>query len=453
MNGLFSRPMWIILVVELVVGGGAIAWRLSSPAVPMVNLNRLPAMTAADIQRLQKRAASDQPAAWQELGEAYLAYGYFPAAEACLRRSARLTPQSFAAVYAHAYSLDRLCRLPEAAAEFQAAARLTNGNYAGNCWYHIGVSHLRRDNVEQAELALARASEFSAPASLVRARLLIRAGKCEEALTLLENVRREFPADIETEMLSVKACRALDRPVDMILAAERAERAELKIRFSDHWEYLHPIRSRYGMMAQLGRSRELMERGDLRQAAELYQTIIDGDDLDHTDGMFEQGVRLLLLSGRPQDADRILSRYQQRMALSPGARHLRGDILAELGRIEEAETVWKDAVSLRSDEQIYESLASISDRRGNVKDAERNRGFAALFRGIDAYRANQLESARQDLDRAEKLLPDDPRPLLSLGEVFLAQGHQENAREAYSRCLAIDPNCGKAADRLEQLRP
>ncbi|MEK6261566.1 MAG: tetratricopeptide repeat protein [Planctomycetota bacterium] len=451
MNSRLRLAFAALLVVELALGLGAIRWRLSVAVAPAVNLGRLPASTAADVRRLQQRVGTDRPAAWLELGEAYLAYGYFPQAEACLRRAANLTPHSFAAVYGHAYSLDRLCRLPEAEIRFRTAVAMTNGKAASNCWYHIGLNHLRREDAPQAEQAFLRAGDRHAPAVHARARLLIRSDRNDEALVQIEALRRELTLDIQTEMLAVQAMRALKNPVELARAAERADRSQERLRLSDHWEYLHPIRSRYGLMAQYSRARALTEQGKFPEAAQVFQSMLNSDAPEYSEGMFEQGVRLCLRARQSDDALDVLSRFQKRMLLTPSALHLWGDALGSVGRLDEAIKTWEYANRLLPDGQSYRSLSAAHARVGNPSQAERDLDLAALFQGIGAYRDNELEAALTELERAQRALKDDARPSFYLGETHFALSQYDKARAAYQRCIDLDPDHGRALERLDQL--
>lgn len=441
----------VLLVIELIAGLGALGWRFTRPAAPTVNLGRLPASTAADLQRLQQQVRSDQPSAWLDLGKAYLAYGYFPEAEACLKRAIKLSPKNFDAVFAHAYSLDRLCRLPESNAEFREAAILTAGSGAANCWYHIGVNHLRMDDAQQAEQAFGRAGDFPA-AVHARAKLLARSGKAAEAVALIESLRREVPMDIHTEMLAVQVFRELNQPVEIAKAAERAERSQQKLRLSDHWEYLHPIRARYGMMAQYARAQGLVQQEQVPASAEAYQLLLKDTDPEFTDGMFEQAVGLQLMAGRADVATQMLERFGKRLSLSPVAIHLQADALLQSGKVDQAIPLWESANRFRPDPQSYHALSVAHEKKGEKQQAERDKAMAALFRGIDAYRHDHLPEALRDLGAASKVLTDDARPWFYAGEVNYAMSRLSEARKAYARCVELDPDHGRALERLELLK-
>lgn len=440
-----------LVTLEFLLGTSAILWRMSRPAPPAVNLLRLPASTAADLQRLQESVATDRPAAWTELGEAYLAYGFFPQAEACLKRAATQNPHNYAAVYGHAYSLDRLCRLPEADATFQAAAAIAAGETAANCWFHIGMNHLRSDDPRQAEEAFARAGNRYAPAVYALARLHVRSGDSKGALGLIEKLRNEVPFDIATEMLAVQAHRELQNPVEMTRAAERAERSQRQLQLNDYWEYLQAIRSRYGLMARYDAVQPLMKKGRMLLAAQSFRAALDGDAPEYTEGMLERGAHLSFRAGNPEAAFELLNRIRERSSLPPPARHLFGDVLAALGRTAEAIQMWESANRLLPDPLSYRSLSSTHAQGGLAAQAERERALAALFKGIELYRANDLQLAVKELELARQVLTEDARAEFYLGETYLGMSQVERARAAWQRSVELDPDHGRAFERLEQL--
>lgn len=146
-----SRALVIgLLLAELAVGGYLVAARLGRPPVPQVDIARLPPATAAAVRQLESRADSDRPAAWRELGEAYLAYGYLPEGEVVLARAVALDETNESVRWMHARCLERLGRLEEAIAEFERVASGTSGDRSPDCWQRIGKCRLRAEQPKEA---------------------------------------------------------------------------------------------------------------------------------------------------------------------------------------------------------------------------------------------------------------------------------------------------------------
>ena len=444
-----SRAFWIVLILaEVVAGGGAVALRAARPAPPDRPLSRLPVMTATDLEVLRERAASDRPTDWFELGSAWLAYGYIPDAEACLRRAASQAPADFDIVYAYAWSLDRLGRLDEAFAAFERAALLEPGERAATCRYHEGLLRLRADAAAGAEAVFQQAGPDHAPAILARARLRIRAGSPGEAVPLIEGLRSRLDPDVRVEMVAERMYRELNRPVDARAAIEKSERSREYVRVWDHFVYLEPIRTRHGVLArqETGRMDARPDSADASLAT--MERTLNLESPDFTERMYEPLADMALSRGRLPLARTMLAKVADRMSLPPSARHLEAAITASSGDEDRAIALWHAANAVRPNRFSHRALSTLMRQRGRLADAERHAALSALLEGIAAYRANELPSARGFLERSRSVLKDDPRPEFYLGEIELALGNVAKAEAAYQRCLDIDPNHGRAIDRM-----
>jgi Flp pilus assembly protein TadD len=60
------------------------------------------------------------------------------------------------------------------------------------------------------------------------------------------------------------------------------------------------------------------------------------------------------------------------------------------------------------------------------------------------------EPAREALEKARRLLPQHPDPILNLGILHEAGGRPEQAARYYREALAADPGCAEARRRLER---
>src|SRR5690606_31826274 len=160
-----------------------------------INDARLDKATAGDLRNLRQQAGTSAES-WRELGEAYLAYGYFPEAEATLRHASQRQPDSFATLYAWAYALQRLGRLEEAVEVFREALDVARDEMVSACWYHIGRCQLRREDAPAAAQAFARAPGF-APARYQHAKILLRSGRVHESIEILEMLVETFPGHLQ----------------------------------------------------------------------------------------------------------------------------------------------------------------------------------------------------------------------------------------------------------------
>lgn len=439
----------LLLLTELVGAAAFIGWHWSRASPPTPDLSRLPRSTAADLKRLQEATRTARPDAWRELGEALLAYGYFVEAEVCLRHSATLDPNDFAAVYGWAYSLDRMGRTREAHQHFEAAARLADPDMLRTCLYQLARNHLRDEDAAAAERAFALVDKFP-PADYQRARLLVSLGRAAEAMSLVTRLENAYPGDLNVQLLAMQVDRSAGDDGAAAEHADRAERSFTQLRLSDHWVYLHPIRSRYGLHAELARVEEANSAKQLTVAALQFEVLVRENDPERLIDKLATGAELELRAGRPDKAQRCLQMLAERTAIHPTALHLLGDAWLQLGQPQKAREAWQRANRLRPRSESHARLAELFEQDGDTARAQRERGLARQVAGIQAFRQNQLPQAIKLLEQAVQLAPDEARSWFYLGEVrrLLSQG--QGAAEAYRRCVALNPDHGRALVRLEE---
>jgi len=444
------RKLWIAIGLELLAAMALIGWRLTRSAPPEANLSRLPTTTATELRVLQARVWSDSAARWQELGEAYLAFGYFAEAEPCLRLAVERSPEQSTAVFAHACSLERLGRLAEANEQFAKAATLDHGRQAQTCHSRIARNCLRLDDVPNAEAAIAKAPALLA-ARVERARLLVRTGRARDALPILNGLREDNELEVRTEMIAVQAFRELGRPRDAATAAERAERAVDRFRVADHGAQLQPIRARYGLAAVMSRAEQLDRAGRPAEAAAQFDRALANASWDVLEPWIATAARLDMMALRYEAALEKLDRLATRMDVSPPARLIWGAVLAETDQLDRAIEQWRQASAAQPTAQLHRALAQGLLARGNSDEARRERSTARLQQAIDYYHANDLANALSELEATRSELPDEPRMWYYLGVVFAAMDQPVRAHNAFSRCLTLDPLYGRARYRVTLL--
>jgi hypothetical protein len=102
----------LVLAAEVVAGGVVAARRIGPPVAPVPDLSFVDPLTADELR--SQAAACETADQWGRLGESYVATGYFPEGEACLRRATALAPTDATLRFKHAFALERIGRLEEA---------------------------------------------------------------------------------------------------------------------------------------------------------------------------------------------------------------------------------------------------------------------------------------------------------------------------------------------------
>ena len=87
----------------------------------------------------------------------------------------------------------------------------------------------------------------------------------------------------------------------------------------------------------------------------------------------------------------------------------------------------------------------------NAAGAQTQRGLFFHIKGLSNYRKNNLSEAFIDFSAAVQLLPDRSHTWFYLGQIHRIQGRIAQAKEAYRRCLSIEPSHGRADAALKLL--
>jgi tetratricopeptide (TPR) repeat protein len=156
---------------------------------------------------------------WGQLGEAYLALGFHPEAEACLRQATATDPNNADLAFKHAFALERIGTLEDANRQYEVAAK---GNHPrrADCWYYIGRNYLRVEQPERATEAFKRTEALPA-ARYELALLAARSGLASEAEQIADQLSRDFPESYTPVSLQYRlALRRQDQPRADALAEE-----------------------------------------------------------------------------------------------------------------------------------------------------------------------------------------------------------------------------------------
>lgn len=437
----------VVIVAELAVGGYLVGRRLGQATPPVPDLAAVDPIAAEEIRGLAAGCrTADQ---WGRLGEVYLAIGLFPEAEACLREASARDPAGADLALRHGFALERLGKLAEANARYEAAAALGRTR-AADCWYYIGKNHLRLEREGSAAAAFARAG--SLPGARFEAALLdVRAGRRTKAEAEARRLADEFPnAYPPVSLLYRLALARGDRAAAARLADEFGRRPKpLPTPFDTEVDWVLGVANRVGQSRLFNEAREEMQAGRVEAAeAKLRSALAAGWNPDIADKLAE----VVFVGGRPAEAARILDDAATRgrptweLLWRLGQAH---DALGQPGR---ALDLWKRAAGIATGpgaRGLWEDLAARYDRLKDPKQAKVYRARAFMAAGRDALDAGRFEEATQSLTRAVAEDPQRVHARYLLGEAHRLNGRSADARAAYKECLRINPDHGRARRALE----
>jgi len=436
----------VLIALELLAGGAAIGWRLSRPTPPEVNWSRLDPATAEDLQELRSRVGRSS-ANWLQLGEAYLAFGFLPEAEATLAEALSLEPDSFDIRYARGYTLQRLGRLDEAIDQLQLAAQVAPAVKESTCWYHIGRCQLRKEATKEAEPAFRRHPNFP-PSAFQRAKILVRSDRANEALPILDELDRRFPGSLQPRQLRALAEAALKRPEDPAQVRRLIEAAPEKIQLTDHHQFLGPTRFRYGAGAKVSALQGLRSKGQDKLAAAGFLELMGSLNAEDRHKIAPMLADLELRLQQPEITERLLNEYFESAAVTPNTLMLLGDSQTMQRNWDQAMEIYQRVLQMRPGSEIHRRLALCFER---VKDEEKARSHTAralCYEGIEAFRRNELPEAAAALNEAVRLDSSQHLAWFYLGEVESSGGNRLMGRQAYEQCLKLQPNFGRAEAAL-----
>jgi tetratricopeptide (TPR) repeat protein len=471
------------------VGAGVMARRTLAASLPALpDVAALPAAVQTAVREAEAAArATPDAATVGAYGRACHAAQLAECAVGAYRVAEALAPDDLSWTYHRALLLEE--RGDDAVVE--ALTRVTDDQPAhGHAWLRLGDTHFKRGRLDEAGAAYARAeaspavAAFTPPgvtsrqawplgayAGIGLARVALERGDTAAARSRLAALTAAYPA--------FGPARGLLRQVDAPAAGSYVPPADpvvdALVATSRHSDLLL---KHAGLATRAGDTawREFL----VRRALEF-----NPDDLNVLMAMAE----LLQNMRRPAEALTFLARHE---TLAPGDHHglvQQGRVLADLGRLAEAEAVLRRAVAVRDaaaefnlgtvlDEQDrwddarehYERALAINpfhtralnnlgaglDRRGDTGAAlrlfERALGIAPdaadlhVNYGTALTRARRFDDAVRALTAAIALDPRDPNPHNNLGIAFASMGDLPRAQDAFARALAIDPRHANARD-------
>ena len=78
--------------------------------------------------------------------------------------------------------------------------------------------------------------------------------------------------------------------------------------------------------------------------------------------------------------------------------------------------------------------------------------LATIARARELYKRRQYEMALMDIVELDRMYPDDERVLEMKGTLYLKLNRASDAKKAWERVLALNPNNQGVARALEQLQ-
>ena len=329
------------------------------------------------------------------------------------REGLRLKPNDCTGLMGLAKTLLKMRKGSDAAPYLQEYVRLRPND--GEGYYFLGRALRDTGRLKEAAEALLQASRLSPEDYQIRYQTgmaLWRIGELEAALSQFEAAKRLKPDDVEAHSALARLLRSLGK--------EEAAREE-----SETAEHLGSRKTRRDQSAfHIASGNLLLDRGDLRGAAEVFRRALE---LDPESARARNNLGLVL--ARLNDPQGGKSELQKAIALDPKlalAYNALGIRYLEEGHVSEAREAFQQAIRINPQyAEAKNSLGTLYAKLGKNAEA------VALF-----------EEAVEDS-------PQYPQPYLNWGLVLASQGNLSKAKPMLEKALRLSPNLAEARKALQ----
>lgn len=197
---------------------------------------------------------------------------------------------------------------------------------------------------------------------------------------------------------------------------------------------------------RLARAKDLVASGRVQEAIDLYLNLLE-DNPDSLKAHNNLGV----LFDELRRHELALAHFEEAERLGPENVEVLtnfGGTLTMLARYEDGEAVLKRALRLAPDDVPARlAMGILSFRRGLYAQAEaelgwvcerdETHGVAHYYRGEALNRVGRYDEAEVLVERAADLMPNDPRPFLTLGHLMDRKNQRAEASEMYRRAREL----------------
>ncbi len=437
----------VIVILELATLGRGVYERVSTPAPPVANLEFLNPMTRADFEKgiADCRNIDD----WRILAHQYLAYGYFSESEICYMQAAKMNPTSARLAHEYGFCLSRSGKTDAANVEFERALDLGYTDPTATL-YFVGRNHLRNENLYAAEAAFRKSRKL--PISRFElAKILFRKGDLDESRELLISILEEQPDIMRCHPLLSRIAAAKGEKRKALSLSIEGEDAQNRLSSPFDTERAE-LRKAYQSIGYEKRIAEIMviaNLGKYEETALEFQKLLDVEwtqSVNESLIRFEQ-KRLYRDRAFKQINDRI-----ERLGPSTPILNDKSEFHRKMLEPEKKVDCLIRSIQLDSNEKTIDScvkLAKHYQAKGELQLSYQYQVMGMHRLAREHFKRGQgIAGIGLSLD-ALKLIPDDPESYYILGKGHRLQYQLEEARDAYRKCLELDPTFGRAIRELK----
>lgn len=450
------RILCVVLAIDVIVCGVLCLNQMMRPAPSLPTQLGDDALFATELRALAAKARNGGSQQWLKVAQALMGHGHYDHAVACYRHLVKLDPSNHDGQFGLAFCLERTGHLEASNRQYELLAELADdtghlqmlGQYS---IYDTGKNQLRMEQADAAMQTFQRLTNFL-PTDYQRAKLLLRSGQAEAALSIIEPVLREFPQSKEFRFLECRALFELGRVADARRSADLLERSQTAIRTNFAPDYIHSYRILSGfdrIFEEYSKIFDMKDNDAMAAKLEELRPLVEYQQIPQYKAMLLNLAQVNLDRRRP---DAVLESVRQLHEFGVVNAHvlwLEGAALALQGQTAKAIPLWQRSVRMSPDATLHERLATWFESQGDKTQSDQHRAESHLLRARDHYRNDQLLSAEREIAKAVELAPRDPDAWFYLGQIRRALKQDELAQDAYVQCISLDPNHSRARVWIE----
>ncbi|QDU06984.1 tetratricopeptide repeat protein [Gimesia aquarii] len=454
----FVRFLLILFVIELGFCGYLIAKRLSRPLPLLPEAEYVDPLMMADYRELADQAEQGSSKEWMKLGQALLGQGFYSYAEHCFRQAAKLDPTNDLAQASYAFCLERTGRTQESTREYEkleASSRNKSTAFANkkHVLYTTGRNYLREENAAKAEEKFRQNANFQ-PADYQLAKLLVRSGQVESALSIIERNLEQSPNSLNFLSLYAQALEASGREVEAIEAAEKVERALEIIPLNFNTEFIQPYSVRHGIEKEVEAYNHLIKRNDMDHLAEKLEEIfrlLEDRPLPQYKATLVSMIEVEFQRKNPERMLMLIEKLKEHGVENAELLQFKAGAYLLSGEMEKAVPLLQRVLKMSPTIEVHQTLANYYEQQNDTEKRDYHQAKMALLYAMIAFRNNQLPAAEEAIQRSVDLNPRDPQAWFYYAETKRHRGDLEAAQTAYEKCIELNPNHGRALKELKRL--
>jgi len=454
----FIRFLLLLFVIELGFGGYLVAKRLARPLPVLPDAESVDPLTMSDLRELEQEAETGSTQEWITLGQALLGQGFYSYAENCFLQATKFDPADAVAQASYAFCLERTGRMEASTVEYEKLKSFKGQSsvpfaHRKHYLYAIGRNYLREENAAKAEEIFRLNAGFQ-PADYQLAKLLVRSGRSEDALSIIGRNLRESPNSLFFNYLQMQAFDSLGRTAEAKQAADRVERTMYIIPLNFNTEFITPYSSRHGISKEIEAYNRLIERTDMDHLAKKLEEVIQlmGDrPMSQYKATLISMVEIEFQRKNPERLLMLIDKLKESGVESADLLQFRAGAYMLMGQMDKAVPLLQRVAEMSPTIEVHQTLAEYYEQQKETEKRDEHQAKMALLYAMIAFRNNQLPSADESIQKSVKLNPRDPQAWFYYAETKRLMGDLKAAQAAYERCVELNPNHGRALRELSDL--